>query len=193
MRSGLAAVLALASVASAQTAAPPVLSVELGNAITQPGNLRLIRPLVLFISDWSGDKPRARAWTDTGTVTADITRQPGTPGHWNAAVQVHGSGGLPGAQPGVGDGDAAGHLSLHGTTRFLDRSKERFRDLQIHGNAQAGLTWDFVDPNDDKGDAALAARSGPSGKGRAVTCRGAISTPRCGTICRPSPPPTTWP
>ena len=147
MRSGLAAVLALASMASAQTAAPPVLSVELGNAITQPGNLRLIRPLVLFISDWSGDKPRARAWTDTGTVTADITRQPGTPGHWNAAVRytvVE----APGAQP--GSGTVTLHLSLHGTT-VLGSFEGRFRDLQIHGNAQAGLTWDFVDPNDDRG------------------------------------------
>jgi hypothetical protein len=70
--------LAAALAAHAQTPVPPVLAVELDNAITQPGNLRLIRPLVLYISDWSGEKARARAWTNTGTVTAEVTRLPAT-------------------------------------------------------------------------------------------------------------------
>jgi hypothetical protein len=128
--------------ACAQAPAPPILAVALDNAVTQPGNLRLIRPLVLFISDWSTGRPQARAWTNTGTVTAEVTRLPATPGHWNASVRytvVEAAS----AQPATGT--ATLHLSIHGTT-VLGSFEGRFHDLMIHGAAQAGLTWDLNDP-----------------------------------------------
>jgi len=127
--------------ASAQTSVPPVLSVELDNAITQPGILRLIRQLVLYVYDWSGEKPTARAWTNTGTVSAEVTRTPGSPGHWNASVTytvVEAAG----AQPGTGT--VALHLTIHGTT-VLGWFDGRFRDLMLRGTVTAGLTWDLGD------------------------------------------------
>jgi len=128
----------LAVAAHAQTAAP-VLSVALENAITQPGNLRLIRPLVLYISDWQGAAPRARAWTNTGAATAEITRLPGSPDHWNAAVRytvVEAAG----AQPQTGE--LTVRLTLHGAT-VLGSFQGRYRDLQVRGTAQSGLAWDL--------------------------------------------------
>jgi hypothetical protein len=143
---GWLAAAALALTAHAQTAAPPVLSVSLDNAITQPGNLRLIRPLVLYISDWQGQKPRARAWTNTGAVTAEVTRIPGSPGHWNATVRysvVEAEGAAPAT------GELTLRLTLHGAT-VLGSFEGRFRDLQLRGTAQAGLTWDLsAGPNGD--------------------------------------------
>jgi hypothetical protein len=145
MRLSVATSLAIASAAlvltaRAQTAAPPVLAIEMDNAITQPGNLRLIRPLALFISDWSGEKPRARAWTNTGSVTAEIAPLPGTRGHWNATVKYTVTE-APGAAP--ASGQLTVRLTVHGVT-VLGSFEGKFRDLMVNGPVQAGLCWDLV-------------------------------------------------
>ena len=159
---------------------PPVLSVELENSITQPGNLRLIRPLVLYISDWSTEKPQAQAWTNTGTVTADVTRLPGTPGHWNATVRyavVEAAGATPGT------GTVTLHLTLHGTT-VLGAFEGRFRDLNVGGSVRAGLTWDWEKGAQKR--AAVAARPGARGAwGRSLGRRQTFGAARRSAgVCR---------
>jgi len=143
--------------ASLAFAAPPVLGVSMDNVITQPGNLRLIRPLVLYVSDWQGEKPRASAWTNTGTVTAELTRLPGSPGHWNASVRytvVE----APAAAPGTGE--LTLRLTLHGAT-VLGSFEGRYRDLQLRGAAQAGLAWDLTSALDGRGLLWIADPSRP--------------------------------
>jgi hypothetical protein len=135
----LAVASTLVPAARAQTSAPPVLSVAMENAVTQPGNLRLIRPLVLFISGWSGESPRVRAYTYTGTVTAEVTRIPSNAGHWDATAKYTVIE-APGARP--GSGEVTLHLTIRGTT-VLGSFEGKFRDLMIHGAAKAGLTWDL--------------------------------------------------
>jgi hypothetical protein len=96
--------------------------------------------MAVFISDWSGDKPRARAWTYFGTVAAEVTRLPATRGHWNGTVKytvVE----APGAAP--ASGEITVHLAIHGTTA-LGSFEGKFRDLIVQGPVQAGLTWDLV-------------------------------------------------
>jgi hypothetical protein len=138
--SGVWAVTLGGSQSQAKPLDPPVLSVVLDDAITQPGNLRLIRPLVLFIADWSSQSPRARAWTNTGIVTAEILRIPGSPDHWNASVKytvVE----APDVKP--GSGALTLHLTIEGANVF-GSFEGRFRDLRVHGAARAGLTWDLT-------------------------------------------------
>ncbi len=157
---------AFAVSARAQGSVPPVLGVALDNAITQPGNLRLIRPLVLFITDWSGEKPRAQAYTFTGSVTAEVTRLAGSPGHWNASVKytvIEAAGAVPGR------GELTLHLTIGGTT-VLGSFDGRFRDLQIQGTAQAGLTWEL--PTRHAGGGMMLWLPDPSRPVRAVVLWG---------------------
>jgi len=134
------ALICAAVAVAAAHAQPPTLAVELENVITQPGNLRLIRPLVLFVTEWSGEHPQARAWTNTGTVTAEITRLPASPDHWNATVRytvVEAEGAPPAT------GQVTLRLAIRGTA-VTGSFDGRFRDLQLHGDAHAGLTWDYA-------------------------------------------------
>jgi len=143
MRRLLVSALLLGSVAAA-AGMPPVLTIALENVITQPqrkGQGRLIRPLVLYVSDWSTATPHVEAYTYTGVVTATLTPVKSATGHWDAAVKytVTAEAGGPSYA-----GELALHLTLHGVT-VLGTYEGAFNGIAAKGAADAGLTWLYSD------------------------------------------------
>jgi hypothetical protein len=136
----------LTAIASGQ----PVLTVSLENAITRPqnhGTGALIRPLVLFLSDWSGDTPKASAYTYTGTVEAAVTRLKSQAARWDAAVHytvLEEAGAKPLS------GEVTLGLTLHGTT-LLGTYVGAFNGIAAKGAAEAGLSWDFTERDQRRG------------------------------------------
>jgi pimeloyl-ACP methyl ester carboxylesterase len=143
MRRLLVVALLLGTVAAA-TVMPPVLTISLENVITQPqrnGKGRLIRPLVLYVADWSTPMPQVEAYTYTGVVTATLTRLTSAAGHWDATVKYTVT-----AEPGgpAYSGEVALHLTLHGVT-VLGTYEGAFNGIAAKGAADAGLTWTYAD------------------------------------------------
>ena len=128
----------------------PVLTVVAENAITQParhGAGKLIRPLVLYISDWSTDAPKAKAYTYTGTVAVEIARVKTPAGRWDVAVRY-----VVNEEPGAAllHGELAFHLTARGMS-FVGNYDGTFNGIPAKGTAEAGLTWHYTDDNVRRG------------------------------------------
>jgi hypothetical protein len=97
----------------------PVLAIRLRGALP--------RPLVFFISDWTGRAPRLEAFVDSQPLPAELSEISSSGAQWDATVRSSA-------------GEAHIQLAIRGTTALGDFDGV-FNGAQLHGAVEASVVW----------------------------------------------------